>query len=103
MRNHYLVSYDVRDPVRLRRVHKTVRDFGDALQYSVFACQLSKKDRAILEARLLEVLKPTEDQVMFVDLGRVARPEDADDEGPPRCAFLGLQGLPEFGPRFVVI
>ncbi len=101
MRQHYLVAYDVRDAVRLRRVHKICRDFGDALQYSIFACQLSKKDKAMLEARLLEALKQTEDQVMFVKLGRVNADDDTDE--PPRCTFLGLQGLPNSSPRFVVL
>ena len=37
MRNTYLVCYDVCEDKRLRAVHKTMRDFGDHLQYSVFA------------------------------------------------------------------
>ena len=38
MRNTYLVCYDIRDDKRLRKVHKTMRDFGDHLQYSIFEC-----------------------------------------------------------------
>ena len=38
MRNRHIVAYDVSDPARLRRVHRKMNGFGDALQYSVFAC-----------------------------------------------------------------
>lgn len=85
MRHHYLVAYDICDPVRLRRVHRTVRDFGDPMQLSVFACELSALDRTVLETRLLDIIDATVDQVMFVRLGPVHRA----DEGPPGCHVLG--------------
>lgn len=85
MRHHYLVAYDICDPVRLRRVHRTVRDFGDPLQLSVFGCELSSLDRTVLETRLLEIIDAAVDQVMFVRLGPVAR----GDRGPPGCHTLG--------------
>jgi CRISPR-associated protein Cas2 len=88
MRNHYIVSYDICDATRLRRVHKTVRDFGDPLQLSVFYCQLSGKDLALLRARLRDLIDHTHDQILFVDLGRVA-PGQPGDAGPPRCRALG--------------
>lgn len=36
MRNTYIVSYDIADPKRLRKVSKTMKAWGDHLQYSVF-------------------------------------------------------------------
>lgn len=85
MRHHYIVAYDICDPIRLRRVHRTVRDFGDPLQLSVFACELSSLDRAVLEQRLLEIIDARADQVMFVRLAPVAH----GDSGPPGCHTLG--------------
>ncbi|MEK7751294.1 MAG: CRISPR-associated endonuclease Cas2, partial [Acidobacteriota bacterium] len=41
MRNSYLVSYDIADDKRLRQVFKTMRAYGDHLQFSVFECQLT--------------------------------------------------------------
>jgi CRISPR-associated protein Cas2 len=38
MRNTYLVCYDISNDKRLRAVYKTMRDFGDHLQYSIFEC-----------------------------------------------------------------
>lgn len=90
MRSYYIVSYDIADPTRLRRVHRTLRDFGDGIQLSVFACQLTEKDRAVLECRLLEIIHQREDQVLFVKLGPVTEPDDA----PPRCAVLGRKLSP---------
>ena len=44
MRNTYLVCYDIADDKRLRKVFKTMRDFGDHLQYSIFECQFTPID-----------------------------------------------------------
>jgi len=98
MRRHFIVSYDIADPVRLRKVHKTLCDFGDGIQLSVFCCQLSKKDRALLEARLAKVIHHHQDQVIFVDLGECKR----DQEGPPACEVLGRPLAPGY-VRCVVV
>lgn len=71
MRNTYLVCYDISDDYRLRRVHKTMRGFGDHLQYSVFECQLTRADLARCRHLLSEIIDHREDQVLFVDLGPV--------------------------------
>ncbi len=46
MRHTYLVCYDISDDVRRSRVLKTMKGFGDHLQYSVFECQLNATDLA---------------------------------------------------------
>lgn len=58
MRNTFLVCYDICDDKRLRKVFRTMRDFGDHLQYSVFECQFSPIDLAryrVNYRRLLEI------------------------------------------------
>ncbi len=45
----YLVSYDVREPKRLRRVGHLVAGYGERIQYSVFRCRLTQ--RAIQQLR----------------------------------------------------
>lgn len=95
---HWLVCYDICEPGRLRKVHRIMRDFGAALQYSVFACRLTDLDRAVLEARLLDVLDVRVDQVMFVDLGRVA---DADRR-VPGSRVLGRPKRPELAGAVIV-
>jgi CRISPR-associated protein Cas2 len=69
MRTSYLVCYDICDDKRLRRVFKTMRGYGDHLQYSVFECQLTTTDLVRLRAELSEIIHHIEDQVLFVNLG----------------------------------
>ena len=69
MRNSYLVCYDIADDKRLRKVFKTMRAFGDHLQYSVFECQFTAMDLVKCRAELGEIIHHTEDQVLFVCLG----------------------------------
>lgn len=84
MRNRHLVAYDVRDARRLRRVHRAMRGFGDALQYSVFRCDLSAKELVILMEALKRELNLKEDRAMIVDLGPAA------GMGEDRVRFLGV-------------
>jgi CRISPR associated protein Cas2 family len=46
MRNTFLVCYDICDDKRLPTVHRTMRDFCDHLQYSIFACQFTPTNLA---------------------------------------------------------
>lgn len=66
-----------------------MRDFGDAVQYSVFACRLAPQDRAELERRLLAVIDQRADQVMLVDLG------PATGAAVPQSRVLGRARMPE--------
>lgn len=70
-RQAYLVTYDISNPKRLRRVFETMRDAGDHLQLSVFRCELNPSELIQLRDRLLEIINSAEDQVLFVDLGPV--------------------------------
>ncbi len=72
MRSRYIVSYDICDPVRLRQVYKTMRGFGDHLQYSVFRCDLSDMERIDMIGTLGEIINHAEDQVLIIDIGPAA-------------------------------
>lgn len=69
MRSSYLVCYDIADEKRLRKVFKTMRGWGDHIQFSVFECQLTPADLVKLRAELAGLIHHTEDQVLFVLLG----------------------------------
>lgn len=69
MRSSYLVTYDVADDKRLRLVFRTLRAYGDHLQFSVFECQLTAADLVRLKGELSGIIHHTEDQVLFVYLG----------------------------------
>ena len=71
MRHLYLVAYDVSDDKRLRRVYKTMRGFGDWMQYSVFQCNLSDVERMKMVEALNALIRHDMDRVMIVDIGPV--------------------------------
>lgn len=69
MRKTYLVCYDIRNDLRLARVAKTMKGFGDRIQYSVFECQLNATELVRCRAALATLIDQKKDQVLFVDLG----------------------------------
>jgi CRISPR-associated protein Cas2 len=64
----YIVSYDISDPKRLRRVATACEDYGVRKQYSVFLCRLSATDFVRLRSRLYDVIHLEQDQVLFIPL-----------------------------------
>lgn len=65
----YIVTYDIADPKRGRRVFKSMEGYGRWLQLSVFQCRLTPRRRAALAARLDGIIKPSEDHVLIMDIG----------------------------------
>jgi CRISPR-associated protein Cas2 len=74
VRRRYLVSYDIANAKRLRRVARTLESYGTRLQFSVFECPLDDLRLAQAKAALAEIINVDYDQVLFVSLG----PETAD-------------------------
>ncbi len=78
MRKAYVVSYDISDPRRWRKVFKTMCGHGDHIQLSVFRCELNAMELIRLKAELAKLINHDEDQVLFVDMGpAVGRGEQA--------------------------
>ena len=80
MRRTYLVCYDVSEPKRLQRVHAKMLGYGEPAQYSVFLCELSRKELAMMRADLDEQIDSSADRIMVVDMGA---------EGMDRVEFVG--------------
>ena len=89
MRNRFIVAYDISDAKRLRRVFKKMNGFGEPLQYSVFACDLSRKERVLLEEALTEIINLKEDRVLIIDTG------PSGGRGRGALKTLGRQLVPE--------
>lgn len=83
-RNSYVVSYDIMDPKRLQKVHKTMKGFGTPMHYSVFRCDLTAKGRVEMVAAITGLIKQDTDRVMIIDLG------PADGKVVERIEFLGV-------------
>ncbi len=69
MRHCYIVTYDICDPKRLRKVFNLCKGFGIHLQYSVFECDLNESERVEFERRLDAMIDDGEDQILFINLG----------------------------------
>ena len=78
----YIITYDIGDPKRWRKVFTLMNGYGHWLQLSVFQCRLTARRRAELAARLEQEIKRNEDHVLIVDVG------DADSVDP-RVESLG--------------
>jgi CRISPR-associated endonuclease Cas2 len=59
----YLVAYDIRDPKRLRRVHRHLRRRGLAAQRSVFFVRRSERDLSRLLDELAELMHTRKDDL----------------------------------------
>ena len=68
----YIVTYDITDDRRWRRVFKLMHGYGRWLQLSVFQCRLSAYRRAEMARRLEEVIHGRDDHVLILDLGPAA-------------------------------
>ena len=78
----YIVTYDIADERRWRRVFKLMHGYGRWLQLSVFQCRLSARRRAEMARRLEELIHGREDHVLILDLGLA-------DKVDPRVESLG--------------
>ena len=94
MRNRYLVCYDVADPKRLRRTHSKMLGYGDPVQFSVFECELSRQEIAIMRSDLADILNMSEDRVLIADLGPT-------DKGR-RAEYIGV-ALPRAGREIAIV
>ena len=64
----YVIAYDIPDDRRRTKVHQILMGFGKWTQYSLFECFLSRKDLILLQSKLAEHLKETQDSVRFYPL-----------------------------------
>ena len=78
----WIVTYDVGDQKRWRRVFRVMKGRGEWLQLSVFQCRLSRRGMVELRAALAEIVNSNQDHVLFLDLGPA-------DKVKPRVSTLG--------------
>jgi len=68
LRKKYLICYDVRNPKRLRRVHRAVRDFATPVQFSVFEAELKQAELESLLQSLTALIDLDQDRIGFYQL-----------------------------------
>lgn len=96
MRATYLVCYDIADDKRLKKVFKFCRNYGNHIQYSVFECDLTQRERIECEEGLAELIDSDEDQVLFIALG------PSEGRGDRVITSLGLPYTKTDAPCYVV-
>lgn len=69
----YIVSYDIRDEKRWRRVFRVMKGYGEWLQLSVFQCRLTRRQHAELIALLDGIIHHQADHIVLLDLGPAER------------------------------
>jgi CRISPR-associated protein Cas2 len=83
----YIVTYDIADQKRWRRVFRIMEGYGEWLQLSVFQCRLSRRRHAELVALLDGIIRHQEDHIVSLDLGVAENVE-------PRVVSLGKDFQP---------
>lgn len=95
-RHTYLVTYDIANDRRLRKVFKVCKNHGTHLQFSVFECDLNPRELIELQRELKSLIKQDEDQVLFVSLG------PAEGRGDRVISSMGLPYSKFDEPCYVV-
>jgi len=65
----YIVTYDIRDPKRWRRIFRIMNGYGEWLQLSVFQCRMNRRRHAELIALLDGMIHHADDHVVLLDVG----------------------------------
>lgn len=65
----YVVTYDISDARRWRRVFRLMQGYGRWLQLSVFHCRLDGGRRVEMASQLEDIIDTTADHVLILDLG----------------------------------
>ena len=72
MMRFILVTYDIESDRRRTKIHKVLKGYGTAVQYSVFECFISEDDFETLHYRLQQLLDPNhpDDSIRYYFLCR---------------------------------
>lgn len=98
MRNVYIITYDITLTKRRNKVFRKLKGRGDALQYSVFHCRLTRAELILLKQELWDILNLAEDRLVIVDLG----PQDGRGELALDIWGKALEDIPEANQPLIV-
>jgi CRISPR-associated protein Cas2 len=82
---NWLVCYDIRDPRRLRKIHRCCKQWGMPLQRSVFACALKARD---LDAMIEELRSLMDEDVDDIRLYPIEDLANAILQGTSRLPLM---------------
>jgi len=86
----HLITYDVRDLKRLKKVAKKMESYGTRIQYSVFRCRLDRESMEKLHWELSKIMDPVDDLLVIplfegcaCEVGEHSSGYRSDWSGPP--------------------
>jgi CRISPR-associated protein Cas2 len=68
-----VIAYDIPDNKRRARLHKLLRRYGDAAQYSVFECLISEEQFDELRRAVAKIIVEGEDELRYYDICAACR------------------------------
>lgn len=83
----YIVTYDIKDDNRWKKVYKTMKGYGEWIQLSVFQCKLNGVKALRMDDTLRGLIDEQEDHVLIFDLGPA-------DSIKPKVKSLGKPFVP---------
>lgn len=81
LKRWHLIAYDISDDKRYREVHRLLKGYGQAVQYSIFRCHLSPRQLEALRLGLERHLDKATDRLLIVPLCERCR-DHIIEEGP---------------------
>ncbi len=103
-RKHWLICYDIRNPKRLLRIHRYLRQRGVAVQYSAFGLELDDRQLRQVLDDLEMLMDPRVDDIRAYHIpahcriwkwGRQTLPEGLAVHASVAMRLLGSDGDPE--------
>ena len=64
-KHHIVVSYDIKDEVRLNKVGKAMKDYGERVLLSVWECNLTYDQFEDMKRRLESIIDHMEDSIRY--------------------------------------
>lgn len=89
----YLIAYDIADPRRLSRVHRTLKKQGLPVQYSVFTLVTKRKALLSLLEAIENLIEPTEDDIRCYGLPENLEAKSLGKQFFPKDVMLFTQGV----------
>ncbi len=85
-KRRWMIAYDISDNRQRRLIFKCLKDHGQRVQFSVFECELSKKQQQALRKQLCEYMDD-DDSIRWYPLCRWCE---------PKVAWTGNGQAPQF-------
>ncbi|WP_075665311.1 MULTISPECIES: CRISPR-associated endonuclease Cas2 [unclassified Thermosipho (in: thermotogales)] len=64
----YIISYDIKKDKKRNKISKILEEYGQRLQYSVFICQVPKKELYNILLRMNPIIDKNTDSILIIPI-----------------------------------